>query len=825
MGPAFAWAMAEAASAHQAASATHEDTSQQRAGSRRRSSADPQRAQQGATAAADAAPAALDSLSRLQRLADASPQVAQLRRLQALADASPRVAQMRRLQALADASPQAAQMRRLQALADGRSAPVAQLAGGPEEEELVHGKFASAKLQPQLQQAPRGNNTGLPDQLKSGIESLSGLSMDDVRVHYNSAQPAQLNALAYAQGNDIHLGPGQEQHLPHEAWHVVQQAQGRVRPTMQMAGGVAVNDDVGLEREADVMGTKALERGHRADETHRSISMPFETAQQIEGSTTNGPDVNVVNNDSAPLANGRGLAQRGGNEMQRIADHRPEAALQRQVQAWGEGSEQVGQLRAWQGVADGRGVGGQRQDLSLSFVKGGVSLNDHIGLEKEADMMGLKALSASLTNNLFATEAERRGSIQLKSTTSRPIMQRWIKMAPDQKLSEDKMEDAIKKTSALFEGRSKKPKDGSFVLLSNLEETKKKVENALDFLKIKHKRGEQEYVTITDVEPMLVSWMGIVPDYNQENVYDTEAKKTVKDAMIGEVLGPNEDPEQYDIRAAAGIPAEMRYYVTFEELAWALVQACGFQAALDLSDDYDAEIAVAKSVSISENVLKNLQTALDRIFDKIGKITIECMTGIPDYASFHKINSWEDFKKNYEEKYKPKSFVGLITFLHDIKSYFAISKNDILSKKPDEIVVHGTKKAIDSKKNGDLSRNFPEKLKINKEDMRYNLGTVDEADPFVLFMRERGRSVWAAPSFTTVSMLEIVKRCSGTPDELTSVAYGIFAFWCIHYPQTATPIHTFHEVMAAAQAYGVAYDPDKSVVSNANNESLLKRRY
>jgi hypothetical protein len=77
--------MAGAASAHQAATATREDTSQQRAGRTRRTSADPQRARQGATAAA-AAPAALDSLSRLQQLADASPQVAQLWKLQALAD-------------------------------------------------------------------------------------------------------------------------------------------------------------------------------------------------------------------------------------------------------------------------------------------------------------------------------------------------------------------------------------------------------------------------------------------------------------------------------------------------------------------------------------------------------------------------------------------------------------------------------------------------------------------------------------------------------------------------------------------------------------------
>lgn len=135
----------------------------------------------------------------------------------------------------------------------------AQLMPEPEEEELLQGKFSPVqRAQADADSAPPPNNTGLPDNLKSGIESLSGMSMDHVKVHYNSAQPAQLNALAYAQGSDIHVAPGQEQHLPHEAWHVVQQAQGRVQPTMQMNGGVPVNDDHGLENEADVMGARAL---------------------------------------------------------------------------------------------------------------------------------------------------------------------------------------------------------------------------------------------------------------------------------------------------------------------------------------------------------------------------------------------------------------------------------------------------------------------------------------------------------------------------------------------------------------------------------------
>lgn len=96
----------------------------------------------------------------------------------------------------------------------------------------------------------------LPDSLRTSVERLSGLDMSDVQVHYRSSEPARVQALAYAQGDAIHLGPGQERHLPHEVWHVVQQKQGRVRATSQFVG-VGLNDDVGLEHEADRMGAMA----------------------------------------------------------------------------------------------------------------------------------------------------------------------------------------------------------------------------------------------------------------------------------------------------------------------------------------------------------------------------------------------------------------------------------------------------------------------------------------------------------------------------------------------------------------------------------------
>lgn len=92
--------------------------------------------------------------------------------------------------------------------------------------------------------------SGLPEKLRADIEKLSGAKLDDVRVHYNSSRPAQLNALAYGPGNDIHIAPGQERQLPGEAWHVVQQKKGRVSATGRTH--IGLNQDpkaLAIERE------------------------------------------------------------------------------------------------------------------------------------------------------------------------------------------------------------------------------------------------------------------------------------------------------------------------------------------------------------------------------------------------------------------------------------------------------------------------------------------------------------------------------------------------------------------------------------------------
>lgn len=150
-----------------------------------------------------AAPAALDSLSRLQSMAAASPLVRQLRRLQALVDGA---------------------------------------AGLPSRTDVVD-------------MAPL-NRTGMPDALKTGSETLAGQSLDHMQVHNNSSQ---LNALAYPQGVDIHLVPVQDWQVHHEARHVVQQKRGRIKPAKQFKPSSAFGNHVNLPKKLDVACSEVLQ--------------------------------------------------------------------------------------------------------------------------------------------------------------------------------------------------------------------------------------------------------------------------------------------------------------------------------------------------------------------------------------------------------------------------------------------------------------------------------------------------------------------------------------------------------------------------------------
>ena len=124
----------------------------------------------------------------------------------------------------------------------------------------------------------------LPPALRTSMESLGGVDLSDVVVQRNSPKPAKLRAAAYAQGNQIHLSPGADKHLPHEAWHVVQQKQNRV-PTTTSFKGQAINDSPRLEREADRMGQRAMQMRGKPIQKQRAVAASTAGPEPIQRQT------------------------------------------------------------------------------------------------------------------------------------------------------------------------------------------------------------------------------------------------------------------------------------------------------------------------------------------------------------------------------------------------------------------------------------------------------------------------------------------------------------------------------------------------------------
>ncbi|PZU89691.1 MAG: hypothetical protein DI529_04065 [Chryseobacterium sp.] len=56
-------------------------------------------------------------------------------------------------------------------------------------------------------------NLKIDKNLKSELENLSGLNLDNVKIHYNSEKPNQLQFEKDIQGRDIHLASGQNKHF------------------------------------------------------------------------------------------------------------------------------------------------------------------------------------------------------------------------------------------------------------------------------------------------------------------------------------------------------------------------------------------------------------------------------------------------------------------------------------------------------------------------------------------------------------------------------------------------------------------------------------
>jgi len=146
--------------------------------------------------------------------------------------------------------------------------------GTPEATPIAAGPRPSLQTlfgRPEARGATPGTGEPMPAAVQARMERAFAADFSAVRIH-QGAHPLEIGAVAYTEGTDIHMAPGHydplgsrgQELLGHELAHVVQQRQGRVQPSAS-AQGVAINDDAGLEAEADRAGRRAATGEHIAE--------------------------------------------------------------------------------------------------------------------------------------------------------------------------------------------------------------------------------------------------------------------------------------------------------------------------------------------------------------------------------------------------------------------------------------------------------------------------------------------------------------------------------------------------------------------------------
>ncbi len=135
---------------------------------------------------------------------------------------------------------------------------------------------------------PISGGQRLPTTVQQQMESAFGRDFTSVRIH-EGEEASTLGALAYTQGTHLYFAPGQYrpdrpsglQLLGHELTHVVQQAQGRVKPSSQ-SSGIPINAEPHLEHEADVIGDRVARGQSLPPEFgHFLPSIPIQSATSL----------------------------------------------------------------------------------------------------------------------------------------------------------------------------------------------------------------------------------------------------------------------------------------------------------------------------------------------------------------------------------------------------------------------------------------------------------------------------------------------------------------------------------------------------------------
>lgn len=402
-------------------------------------------------------------------------------------------------------------------------------------------------------------------------------------------------------------------------------------------------------------------------------------------------------------------------------------------------------------------------------------------LEAEADRLGARAAAWRPGRPRAAAElsARRRHARPCRAAA---MAQPWIRMAKDTDDDPTRYGTPGYEPKLSFKGyflpesQRGKPINDRYELLTSYSDTRAKVNAALKFL-----FGEE---IDSATEAILQRWMGKVDPPRPEL------------EMVGDVLQPwdNNLSKQYGYRRQANVQAELKYFFTYGELAWALKQEVALEQESG-ADSLKAERQMAANLLDDPNIALDLRDLATQAHFLLSGRKLD-LPGAPAYAPLHGEMTFADLIKSLTRA-RGMNVAELVARLHDVKDL--MQHLQIIGKDEPSF---------------QLWLRGGRKLTIHKIGMRYNLGTPDEADEWVLFMRERKRAVWAGPSYTMLHMWWMAQKLSAKPGQMVSLACAMFAYWCLRYPHTATPVHRFHETFAAAHLFKLPYDPEDSVVVN-----------
>jgi hypothetical protein len=175
-----------------------------------------------------------------------------------------------------------------------------------------------SQAKPPVFQLKSSSSSGMPDETLNKMSSSFGTDFSDVNIHSDSKSATDAGALAYTQGNDIHFAPGQydpssqsgQELLGHELTHVQQQREGRVQANNEV-NGMPLNDDKGLEAEADEGGRMAVQRATATDSvpnTEQTIASKLPIQRTLNADQLN-RTLNILHGQSAVTASRGGAGE------------------------------------------------------------------------------------------------------------------------------------------------------------------------------------------------------------------------------------------------------------------------------------------------------------------------------------------------------------------------------------------------------------------------------------------------------------------------------------------------------------------------------------